>query len=302
MSRGGTLHFWLGEFFLWLVFLAGAGSFFVLEGILKWGVFVFWIVLLWAHFLEPFWLQVEKKTVSLSELPALKIAIFSDLHLSPGKGEHFLQLIVTEISKHKVDAVLIPGDFFWGRALLLGEKLAPLKKLSVPVFATLGNHDHFPEGRRGVDQSHIAERFLKSAGVQLLRNEAYFWPEKKMWIAGTDDNDRGFDDLDKTMGSLSLKHPFLLLAHSPDIVKKFSAETSPALTVSGHTHGGQCRIPFLGAVPGVIPCETGRKFQRCWYPSRRLFVSGGVGESALRLRFWNRPVLTLLENNPDQKA
>ena len=89
----------------------------------------------------------------------------------------------------------------------------------------------------------------------------------------------------------------ILLAHSPDIIDEFNSKNKPDLIITGHTHCGQIRLPFFGALPGVIPTDHGKEFDKHFYADKNLFVSCGVGESGPPFRFWNPPEINILEIN-----
>ena len=295
MSRRISSFFLIGEILLWLL-IFGVPVLGFFSGFF-WKIFlgIFWGCLVWARFFEPKIIRVRTQKISVS-LPKFRLAVISDLHVGPLKKRKFVARLVEKLYRSGADAVLIPGDFVWGDAVKFSPELVPFQNLKIPAFATLGNHDHFAEKKSDPDQSAIVENFLKKFGVRVLRNSA----EKlgKIWIAGTDDNYSHFHDLLETFKKIPVGAPVILLAHSPSIAD----EISPALTVSGHTHGGQIRVPILGAIPFVIPTKNGKKLEKGWYAARRIFVSGGVGEVGLGMRFLNFPEITILENVPLKKS
>jgi predicted MPP superfamily phosphohydrolase len=257
---------------------------------LGWG---FWI---WMHFIAPRLLITRHITLPKIGKYSLKIALISDLHAGPFKGELFFKRVVSHINKEMPDVVLIPGDFLLGTAQKFVQKLVPLKHLRAPTFFTLGNHDHWlnkPGGREA--GSKLLRSTLCGFGLRELRNESIEW-KPGLWIAGIDDNFYGFDDLEKALQDVPCVEESILLAHSPDIVDKLEKRsTYPGLTVCGHTHGGQMAIPWLVKhVPEMIGNIVRKEFLWGWFSHKRMFVTMGVGESASRARWWVCPEIAIL--------
>lgn len=212
------------------------------------------------------------------------------------------------------DMILLLGDYRathpFQRRLVPIEASAPiLARLQAPlgVFAVLGNHDwrdqikhHGPA--RGVTHTQAV---LEAHGIPVLANRAVKIGsgERGFWLAGLDSqsafNDAthgkawmGMDDLPGTLAQVSDDDPAILLAHEPDIFA--SRPERFALTLSGHTHGGQVRFgPF-------VPLSNSRYGSRyAWghirEGERDLVVSGGLGCSVLPLRFGAPPEITVVD-------
>jgi len=290
--------FFVFEGIIWIIFLGLPAVYIWKFEILKWYlplfVFVWWVVW-YGSYREPQKLVVREFQIEIPTLPHLRIAVIADIHVGPYKKTDWVQKIVEKLNKlEDIDVLLISGDFVFGGAEKYVSELSPLKDLQIPQkFFTLGNHDHDIVEPRNTIQSEAVSTALRDLGLIELKNDRFFWEEKNMWIAGVDDNDLGYDDLGEAVGNV--EQPFILLAHSPDIVDKMTNQAN--LIVSGHTHCGQIRLPWLGALPFTIPSHNGKKLERWWYPEKNIFLTCGVGEVGPRARLLNPPEIVVLEVN-----
>lgn len=256
----------------------------------------------WGLLIEPYRIVVRDFEIRDIGLPPMKIAVVADLHLRVGKGKNFVKKIVATVNAQNPDIVLIPGDFLTSKADTYAPKLAGLKDIKSPVYYVLGNHDYEINSNMLPDRPAIIRQVLQQSELVELANDALPWSGKNIFIAGVEDNYLGFDDLDAVVTKVKNK-PYILLAHSPDIIDRFDDSSfesrkghpKPNLIISGHTHCGQIRLPFIGAMPGIIPTEHGKKYDKHWYPEQNLFVTCGVGESGPAVRFMNPPEVVILE-------
>lgn len=242
----------------------------------------------------------------------LKIAVVTDLHMGePWVTLGRLRRIVARTNALGADLIVILGDLPGGRFV---HKRVPteatagvLAGLSAPlgVHAILGNHDWWQDHAaqaRGGGPSAVAA-ILRDAGIPVLENQAVKvgQGESAFWLAGLADQlaivvrdgvYRGLDDLPGTLATITDDAPVILLAHEPDIFPKVPDRV--ALTLSGHTHGGQVR--FMGWSP-VVPSAYGNRYAYGWVRegNRDLVVSGGIGCSILPIRLGVVPEITLVE-------
>lgn len=245
----------------------------------------------------------------------LRLAILADLHMGePWMGLDRLRRVVARTNALGADAILLLGDLeaghrFVTRRVSMEDTAAELARLAAPmgVWAILGNHDWWHDRAaqaRGGGPNRIAG-LLRAAGVPVLQNDAVRLGEGTatgpFWLAGLDDQlaigvgdmvFRGLDDLPGTLAKLTDDAPAILLAHEPDIFPKVPGRI--ALTLSGHTHGGQVRL--FGWSPWV-PSAYGNRY--AYGPVREdgrdLIVSGGIGCSILPVRLGMAPEITLVE-------
>ena len=248
----------------------------------------------YARLLEPRWFDVEEVTIPLPRLPraldGLTIAHLSDLHLGPYLGATELAHAVEMVQRLHPQLVVISGDFVsrgseWQRE----EMLSPLSALQavLGVFAVLGNHDHW------TDPAWVAAT-VQRLGVTVLSNSAHRLSDSEhgLWLVGVDDIWVGAEDLERALVGVPESGCRLLLAHEPDFADK-AARWGIDLQLSGHSHGGQVRLPLLGAP--LLPLWA-RKYpiglQRAgdtW-----VYTNRGLGVIEPPVRFNCRPEVTLL--------
>jgi len=239
------------------------------------------LVLGYAHFVEPVWIEVTHLEIRAPAQRRLKIAHLSDLH-SHGLGRterRMLELLATE----RPDVIVITGDNApndgdpSGANSVLAELHAPLG-----VYMVLGNWDHW------------RPRTTPPANVRILNNENARLLDS-VFLVGVDDNLSGRPDLYSAVDGIPPGAYRIGLFHTPDFFDRAAADVQLAL--AGHTHGGQVRLPGLGAL--WLPPGSGSYVQG-WYErgSARMYVSRGIGSSIFPLRFLCRPELVIIELMP----
>jgi len=170
------------------------------------------------------------------------------------------------------------------------------KAATMATFAVLGNHDVL------VDPERIADR-LQSCGIEVLQNR--FVPLERsgsrLWIGGVEDVLEGAPDLEAALRGVPRGECALLLAHEPDFALDV-ARYPVDLQLSGHSHGGQVRIPFVGAP--WLP-TLGRRFPMGKYKLGKLTLYTNIGLGTVRVPVrWNCPpeitLLTLRKSPPPE--
>jgi predicted MPP superfamily phosphohydrolase len=246
---------------------------------------------------EPHWLEVVERPIRIVGLPTplvgKRMLQFSDLHAGPIVDQSFLLEAVEQSAQLKPDLVVITGDVMScdgdesipkAIEVMRAMPQAPLGRLAV-----LGNHDY----GLGWQQGRVADKLianLESAGVQVLRNSAT--SIEGLQIAGTDDLWSGNLDADKTLAELAADQPTIVLTHNPDGVDLPAWQDFRGWFLCGHTHGGQCKPPFLP--PPLLPVKN-RRYVAGEYdvgPGRTLYINRGLGYLR-RVRFNARPEITL---------
>jgi predicted MPP superfamily phosphohydrolase len=250
----------------------------------------------------------------------LRIALVADIHAcEPWMDVERIEEIVADTNKLKPDLVLLLGDYmahhrFVRRPVPLAEWAGVLGRLSAPlgVHAILGNHDWWddPDAMMRGRGPVRARRALEAAGIPVYENDAKRLRKdgRAFWLAGLGDQlalrvregswtrrrtrIRGVDDLPGTMAQISDDAPILLMAHEPDIFPRVPKRV--ALTVAGHTHGGQ--VALAGFTP-VVPSRFGSRFVRGHIveEGRHMIVSAGLGCSGAPIRFGVPPEIVLVE-------
>lgn len=173
------------------------------------------------------------------------IAHISDIHMGDWMNEARLRPTIDLVNTLRPDMIVITGDFV-NRTTppVMASLIEPLSALYAPdgKFAVLGNHDHCYSPRR-------VRALLAECGIMELRNTVHTIQrgDEKLHVAGIDDVVYQQDNLDAVLEALPDDGAAILLAHEPDFADISAATGRFDLQLSGHTHGGQIRIPFLGA-------------------------------------------------------
>jgi predicted MPP superfamily phosphohydrolase len=254
---------------------------------------------IWAFVIEPSRLVLRETRITLPSWPAnlkgMRIAVISDLHAgSPNITIEKIHQIVEMTNSAQPDLVLLPGDFViqgvpGGRFMEPEVIASALKELRarLGVFATLGNHDWWYNGQR-------VKRALENAGITALENDAARIERDGaiIWMAGIGDKWTGKPDIASTLARVNDDAPIIALTHNPDIFPSIPARV--ALTIAGHTHGGQVSLPIIGRP--IVPSDYGQRYASGYIVegSKRLFVTTGVGTSILPVRFRVPPEISLL--------
>ncbi|WP_409346368.1 metallophosphoesterase [Paenibacillus sp. MBLB4367] len=254
----------------------------------------------YSRYLEPSWLEVKQVALTLPRLPAafdgLRIVQFSDVHL----GYHFdpvkLDNLVTRINALAPDLVCFTGDLF--DFAVGGDGPRTIQALSrieakLGKWAVLGNHDYYA-GFRNV------QKLLIQGGFHVMMNESAPVEKdgSKLWMAGVTDMNEGKPDLDSALLKAKTKPGkedfVLLLSHAPDFADK-ALGYSVDLQLSGHSHGGQVRLPFFGAVRTP---PNGHKYVAGHYilgdGKLQVYTNRGIGVTIYPARFLCRPELTVM--------
>lgn len=258
----------------------------------------------YARLVEPHWLEVERVEVPIPDLPAkldgFTIVQLSDLHRGPKVTPEQITQAVGLALRQEADLTVLTGDYVSasaGYALSCAELLSPMvnagrgapllvgKAGRGNVLACLGNHDHWTE-------ANTVARALADAGITVLRNAAQEVADG-LWVAAVDDVREGYADLEKALDKVPAGVTVVLLAHEPDYADEVAADGRVSLQLSGHSHGGQVRLPLAG--PLILP-YLGRKYPAGLYRvgAMWLYVNRGVGLIGPTVRFNCRPEVTVL--------
>ena len=229
---------------------------------------------------------IERVPLNLALEKPLKIIVLGDIHFDPRFEVKYLKKVVARAVALKPDLVLHTGDFMSYDASKVGklaEILAPLGG-----YAVLGNHDFWS----GADV--ITEALETKGNIRVLRNASLQIPGfSDVYVSGLESYWSGKPDsacLDRTPSDS--KH--LLIVHEPDPFEDLN-DSRILLQVSGHTHGGQCRIPLLNYPPILPSWGKNYAFGLFRKDKRALYVTRGIGTVDFPIRFWCPPEITLLE-------
>jgi predicted MPP superfamily phosphohydrolase len=249
---------------------------------------------------EPFQLDVTRLKIASPSLPpgfdGMKIVQLSDLHLH--RISRAYRMAIDVIRREHPSLVVITGDLV-DRDDQTAVCLAFLTELraaaNAPVVVVPGNWDHraFPT-RQSIAAWH--ERLQAETGIRVLANQNVVLHRcgDRMWLVGTDDPYFGHADLEASFKGVPDTAFALVLTHAPEAFKELAERPAARLVLAGHTHGGQVRFPFIGAVH--VPSRYGTRFAHGLFKLGDTFfyVNAGMGMSHLPVRFLCRPELTVL--------
>lgn len=256
-----------------------------------------------GFWIEPDRPQVTHDVIVLPSLPpaldGLRVGVMADFHFKPGADDALLDAAIAMMQNERPDLVLLPGDFINDDRSVIAPLLEQLKHLTPAhgVFAAMGNHD----GWRS-DASFVRGHFER-AGIGFLINQHSLLSIRgePLAIAATDHIWRGQPDPAATLRGIARDTAVLAMVHEPDFFDEMTRHGRPLLQVSGHTHGGQCRVPLIGHAP--VKVRYGEKYLSGSFSrdESRLFVTRGIGTTGIRVRFACPPevaVLTLRSATP----
>lgn len=250
----------------------------------------------YSHEIETTWIDVTKISLRLPRLPSVfrdyRIVHVSDLHLDHQTEPSYLEKVVRLVNEQGPDLIAFTGDFVtFEPEMHLAELTSTLGRLESRdgVLAVLGNHDHLNDPvlvgsairDGGATVLHNEVRVLKRAGVSLN-------------VCGLDDLWEGQPRLDRAISRLPRDGAAILLVHEPDFADTSAATGRFDLQLSGHSHGGQVRLPLVGAP--VLP-RYAEKYPMGLYNvnGMALYTNRGLGMLPPRLRFLCRPEITVLD-------
>lgn len=249
--------------------------------------------------IEPHWVTVVRRELPVRNLPAeldgKTLAQISDLHIGPHVDSDYLISCLRSVSEFQPDLVAITGD-----VVDRGPRVEPvtdlervLGNLAAPplgTFAILGNHDFGPRWADAGLGDEVATR-LTGLGVTVLRNESRVVAGLR--LAGVDDIWCPSFRPEAVLPTLTSDEPTIVLCHNPDGADRpVNWGRFRGWILSGHTHGGQCKPPFLP--PPLLPVLNKRYTAGAFDlgDGRALYINRGLGHT-LRVRFNVRPEITL---------
>jgi predicted MPP superfamily phosphohydrolase len=250
----------------------------------------------YAVLVEPRWLQVTRTRIHVRGLhPGLegfRLVLLTDLHAGEGTPLSLIRRACRLAAAEQPQLVALTGDLAADDAASFEPVLATLDALAPPlgIFTVPGNHDHtvgIGRWHRDID-AHPGITNLSNRAVTLSVGGA------RLCVAGVDDHSRGEPDLG-VLPPPGERDFTLLLAHDPDQAEQVRRLGDAVdLVLSGHTHGGQVRLPFVGALRN--PAERDDLYEEGLRrrPWTQVYISRGVGTVRLPIRFLCRPEVAVL--------
>jgi predicted MPP superfamily phosphohydrolase len=247
---------------------------------------------------EPHRLEVVRRQLDIRRLPASlsgrTLVQLSDIHVGPRVDDQYVLATFRRVAAMAPDIVVVTGDLLTYHPRIFDQvadiyRYFPRGRLA--TLAILGNHDYGMNWAR----AEVAERLVHTVadfGITVLRNGIA--NIDGLQIAGLDDLWSRRLDLDGTLAQLDKDRAALVLAHNPDTVDLPGWEDYEGWILAGHTHGGQCKPPFLP--PPLLPVSNRRytSGEFALSGNRHLYISRGVGH-LLHVRFNVRPEVTAFQ-------
>lgn len=251
--------------------------------------FILSLLFIYARFIEPQMIIIKHAEISTGFQG--RFVLLADLHLWLFKNEKFLEKIIKKIQKlENIDGILIPWDF----TLVLDENadleklFAPFSDLTIPIYATLWNHDTM---RPWPNISQKLRTVLEKNNIIVLNNETSQYTSKNIHILWLWDNWSN-DDKIEMIWDFTQKDNLIVLAHNPDTTLKYTNNIAD-ITVSWHTHWWQIRIPFIWKK--ILPVKWDFSNGYYDYNGIKLYITSWVGEVGLPLRFRIPPEIVVLD-------
>jgi uncharacterized protein len=246
---------------------------------------------------EPHWIEVVERDLPIANLPAAldgrRLVQISDLHAGNSVDTDYLIAAIKRVSALQPAMTVITGDFMTCESQehidTVSRVLENLQHGALGCFAVLGNHDY----TRSWSLTDVADALtgrLSQLGIHVLRNECRL--VEGLQIVGLDDFWSPCFKPGAVIPNVDWHRPALTLCHNPDAVDRPALATCRGWILSGHTHGGQCKAPFLP--PPLLPVVN-RRYTAGEFTltnDRRLYINRGLGH-LLRVRFNVRPEITV---------
>ncbi len=249
----------------------------------------------YAYWIEPDRLSVTRQDILLPHLPksldGLIIAQLTDFHYQPDSQEELISEAVKITNAANADIIALTGDYITHTTGVFAPLMELLGKLRAKhgIYGVMGNHDgwygsvsYFKKGFR-----ETGLEFLVNQGTSIKING------ENVYITGTDSIWSGTVDSPACYRGHS-GEPVIALVHEPDVFDSLRQNHRVDLQLSGHTHGGQCRVPLVGYAP--VKVRYGENYIHGEYQKddSRIFVSRGLGTVGHRVRFACAPEVAIL--------
>jgi uncharacterized protein len=253
--------------------------------------------------IEPEWLEIVQRPLPIRSLPSRligrRLVHLSDLHVGPRVSDDYLLDTFQRIRALHPDIVVITGDLMsWHRDASdhLNAVYRHFPHGRLATVATLGNHDYGSKWAQ-LDVASEVAGIAEACGIRVLRNELL--DVEGLQIVGLDDLWAKRFDPHEAFTRLDADRAAIALTHNPDTVDLPGWERFEGWIFAGHTHGGQCKPPFLP--PPVLPVQNRRYTSGAFRlaGNRHMYISRGVG-NVLPVRFNARPEATVFELQPTE--
>jgi uncharacterized protein len=251
--------------------------------------------------IEPHRLEIVRRPLPVRNLPSAlagrTMVQISDVHVGTRVDDDYVIETFRRVGALRADIVVFTGDFISHHEHVFDQMAAVYQHFPRGRMATLGilgNHDYGPNWEHPEIAARVVET-MEMSGITILRNQRS--EVERMQIIGFDDFWARQFDPSRVLASVDTRRAAIVLSHNPDTVDLPVWENYRGWILSGHTHGGQCKPPFLP--PPLLPVRN-RRYTAGEFAltgDRRLYISRGVGH-LLKVRFNVRPEVTVFELRP----
>jgi predicted MPP superfamily phosphohydrolase len=259
----------------------------------------------YATLIEPRRLPITRLSHPIHNLPAsldgLSIVQIADVHHGSWIPLGYVRRVVRLVNELQPDIIVLNGDYVAGHRRYIAPVVKVLAELRarIAVLGVLGNHDWW----EGVEETRHC---FQKAGIPLIDNANRFLspdrrllstvPDDGMCIAGVGDYWEDEVDIRAALKGAPKSMPRILLSHNPDVAEMPDLQHHDNridLMLSGHTHGGQVRVPFLGTP--IVPSDYGQKYAQGLVqgPACKVYISRGIGMTVLPVRFGVPPEIAV---------
>lgn len=274
-------------------------------------IFILISTILYGMFIGTSGLFVKEYKIVNKNIPdsfyGTKIIHISDIHYGRTVKDEELKRIVEEVNKLNPDIVIFTGDLIDRDTkvndYMINSITTCLKEINAKLgkYAIYGNHDYvFKEYPNILQNSGF---ILLKNSYDIIYNESY----DPIFLGGIDDNLEGKANIDEVMNYYKVEEPVegsevmeekvlpkykIILMHEPDYFNQFNDKYDIDLVLSGHSHNGQVRLPFIG---GLKTVKGAKIYNKPYYKINKtdMYISSGIGTSKFNIRLFNRPSFNL---------
>ena len=272
-----------------------------------WKILILFILLIigalvYATYVGTTGLITKEYVLSNNNLPleydGFKVVHFSDLHFNRGIDEKELDNIVNEINLINADVVVFTGDLIDKDLVITDDDYKIITKAFKKIYAkygkysVLGNHDYSDEDNILKVFKDSDFKYLENSYETILSSN-----NENIYIMGLGNVINNLDDVDKISSLIKDSDGFkIMLVHEPDISDEIIDNIDVDLILGGHSHNGQVRLPFVGA---LYTPKGAKKYYDEYYKvnDTDIYVSSGIGVSNVNMRLFNRPSINFYRIN-----
>ena len=259
-------------------------------------ILVISILILWARFISTNGLKVNERKIVNEKLPdsfyGLKIVQLSDIHYGKTIFKNNLDKIVEKINFIKPDLVVFTGDLIDKDTKVTDKIIKDISSSLIKIEATYGKYA--VKGNHDYSNENFA-KIMADSNFNVLENSydlIYGDVNEYIYIGGLSSSIKTIIDYNKVLdffNNENNKNIFsIMLFHEPDNIDKILEKQKIDLALTGHSHGGQIRLPFIG---GIVKTKGAIKYSNDYYKidNTDLYVSYGLGTTTYPFRFMNKP-------------